>query len=347
MIKIFLLLSGLLCPLAIISSCSKSGSSASSSSTSGTSTTCSTSGNDIIYTELTRPSGLPSVSGYTSDGPGPRRILLATSSDGLTFTRSAKLVSDQANTPNMIVLSSGRILLYYTAYDVDGSAQSSDGNNQDAIVVAVSDDQGANWKHYCVGMTGFGAHPPIGDPDVIKLSNGTYRMYVTNGDSSGNISILSATSTDGFNFTKEGTALNTSSTNYKDSLTALIGSQYVMFVLNSTNGYMKKAVSTNGTSFTAGTDSDYQITVSSAAQSFVLSNWFDVGNGTFRVFAFSGATKDIRSFTTTDGSTFTADSTVSLGLPLNSSIEKSWVKDAAVQKLTNGTYLMAYVTETP
>lgn len=307
---------------------------------------CTNSGNDIVFGQISRPSGLPQT-GYTSDGPGPRRILLASSTDGVTFTRLSKLVSDQANTPNMIVRSNGKILIYYTAYDIDASASSSDGHNQDAIAVAVSDDQGTSWTHYCVGMAGFGSHAPIGDPDIIRLSDGTYRMYVTNGGSNNTINIYSATSTDGMNFTKEGTALNTSSSNYKDSLTAYVGGQYVMYVLRSDNGYMKQATSSNGTSFTSTGDNNYTITVGSVAEQFVLSNWFESSSGNFRVFGFSGATKDIRSFTTTSGTSLTPVSTVSLGLPLDSTYEKSWVKDAAVQRLNDGTYLMAYVSEIP
>lgn len=314
--------------------------------TTATSAACNTSGTDVLFTLLTRPSGLP-TNNYGPDGPGPRRILLATSSDGVNFTRSNQVVSDQANTPNMLVLSSGRILLYYTGYDLDSSAGSSDGANQDAIAVAISDDNAATWSFACVGMSGFGSHPPIGDPDVVQLADGSFRMYVTNGDSNGNISIFSATSTDGFNFVKEGKALNTGSTNYKDSLTQKMGSNYLMYVLNSTNGHMKVANSTDGITFTGGSDSNFQISDGSMLQTFVLSNWFEYSSGQYRIFAFNGATHDIRSFTTINGTSLSADTTVSLGLPLDSTYEKSWVKDAAVQRMQNGTYLMAYVSETP
>lgn len=304
------------------------------------------SGDDVRLTQIAAPSGVGSGS-PSSDGPGVRRVLLATSSDGVNFTRSSKLLSDQANTPNMVVDPDGRILLYYTAYDIDPSASSSDGSNQDGIAVAVSGDQGVSWKYYCVGMSGFAANrPPIGDPDVVRLDDGTYRMYVTNGDSSGNINIYSATSTDGLSFVYEGLALNTGSHNYKDSLTTKIGSQWVMYLLRSDTTQNLRATSTNGVTFTMGSDETFSMTVGSVAELFVLSNWLKTSSGT-RVFAFSGATNDIRSYTTTNGSTFTADTTVSLGLPLDSTLEKSWVKDAAVQQLSGGSYLMAYVSEIP
>lgn len=308
---------------------------------------CTTTTDGVALTEIAAPSGV-GAGAYASEGPGPRRILLAQSTDGVNFTRLGKVLSDQANTPNMLILSSGRILVYYTAYDIDPGAASSDGANQDGIAVAVSDDKGSSWRYYCVGMTGFSSgHPPIGDPDVVQLADGTYRMFVTNGTSDNKINIFSATSTDGMSFVKEGTALNTSSQNYKDSLTAQIGSSWVMYVLNSTNGYMLRATSTNGTSFTMGSDAAYNITVNSVAKPFVLSNWYKISASSYRVFAFSMETKDIRSFTTSDGLTLTPDATVSLGTPLDSATEKSWVKDAAVQKQADGTYLMAYVAEIP
>jgi|GEM_PF-2121567 len=301
---------------------------------------------DIRLTQIAAPSGVGSGS-PSSDGPGVRRILLATSSDGVNFTRSSKLLSDQANTPNMVVDSDGRILIYYTAYDIDPSASSSDGSNQDGIAVAVSEDQGVSWKYYCVGMSGFAAsRPPIGDPDVVKLTDGSYRMFVTNGDSSGNINIYSATSADGLSFVYEGLALNTGSHNYKDSLTVKMGSQWIMYLLRSDTTQNLRATSSDGITFTLGADETFSMTVGSVSELFVLSNWFKTSSSV-RVFAFSGATKDIRSYTTTNGSTFTADTTVSLGLPLDSTLEKSWVKDAAVQQLADGTYLMAYVSEIP
>ena len=302
------------------------------------------SGDAVELTQIAKPSGVGSGD-YTADGPGPRRLLLATSTDGLNFTRTGTVLSDQANTPNMVVDTDGRILIYYTGYDLDPSVSGT--ANRDAIAVAVSEDQGDTWKYYCTGMSGFAAsRPPIGDPDVVQLDDGSYRMYVTNGGSNNTINIYSATSADGLSFAYEGMALNTGTTHYKDSLTAKVGSQWLMYLLRSDTGQMMRATSSDGITFTMGSDADYNISVNGHSEQFILSNWFRTASG-LRIFAFAGATSDIRSFTTTDGTTLTPDATVSLGLPLDSATEQSWVKDAAVQQLTDGTYLMAYVSEIP
>jgi hypothetical protein len=295
---------------------------------------------EINAEEYTPATGAGAYSAEEADGPGPRRLLIATSSDGVTFTRSNDLLSDQANTPNMIVWPNGRIVVYFTGFHLESGTK-------DGIGAAVSDDQGVTWKYYKVAMNGFSQfHASIGDPDIVRLDDGTYRMYVTNGSSDGTeIQIISTTSTDGFNFAYEGVALDTNSTDYKDSLTQKIGSNYVMFALKSSATQMKRALSTDGgKTFTSQSDSAF----TQSSESYVLSNWYDDGSGTFRVFGFSSPTTgQIRSFTTTDGVTFTPDSRVYLARDSANSMEKTFVKDAAVGKLSDGSYLMVYVSEIP
>ena len=287
----------------------------------------------------TPPSGVADYVPSESDGPGPRRIMLATSVDGVTYSRTNTVLSDQANTPNMLVLPNGRIIIYYTAYKLDGGVM-------DGIGAAVSDDLGATWEYYKVELTGFpDDHAPIGDPDVIREDDGTYRMFVTNGTEDGSeIQIVSTTSTDGFSFEKEGIALDLNSTNYKDSLTYKLNDGYVMFVLASNGTMMNRAVSSDGQTFVS--EGDWSFTQEGTP--YVLSNWFDDGSGTLRIFAFGPPNQsDIRSFTTVDGKTLTADPNVFLLFNSEEPTEKSWVKDAAVGKLPDGTHLMAYVTEIP
>jgi hypothetical protein len=293
-------------------------------------------GEVINALEYTPPTGAATGSGVSSDGPGPRRILLATSTDGISFTRLDQLISDQTNTPNLVVLPSGRILLYYTAHAITGTF--------DNIAVAVSDDNAASWRYFKVAIDGVAPPPSVGDPDVVRLEDGSFRMYVTHGGPANTIVIKSATSSDGFNFTYEGIALNTSSQEYKDSLTQRIGDTWVQFVLHSSDGNMGRATSSDGVTFALQGTQGYM----NGGELYVLSNWLAIPSGGFRVYGFRGlnAQSQIRSFTTTDGVEFTPDTTECLRFGTNP-LERTFVKDAAVARMANGTYLMAYVSEVP
>lgn len=293
-------------------------------------------GNVINAEEYTPPTGAATGAGVSPDGPGPRRILLATSADGVSFTRLDQLISDQTNTPNLVVLPSGRILLYYTAHALTGMF--------DNIGVAVSDDNAASWRYFKVAIDGVSPPPSVGDPDVVRLEDGSFRLYLTHGGPGNTIVIKSAISLDGFNFTYEGIALSTSSQEYKDSLTQRVGESWVQFVLHSSDAHMGRATSSDGVTFTMQDTLGYM----NGGENYVLSNWLAMPSGGFRVYAFHGldAQSQIRSFTTTDGVTLTPDTTECLRMGTNP-LESRFVKDAAVARMANGTYLMAYVTEVP
>jgi len=186
--------------------------------------------------------------------------------------------------------------------------------------------------------------PSIGDPDIVQLEDGSFRMYLTHGGPMNTIVIKSATSTDGFNFTYEGIALNTMSQDYKDSLTHRVGDTWVQFVLHSADGQMGRATSADGVTFTMQDTMGYV----NGGEQYVLSSWMPIPSGGFRVFGFQGleSASQIRSFTTTDGVTLTPDTTESLRLA-SSPLESHLVKDAAVARMANGTYLMAYTTFIP
>lgn len=272
------------------------------------------------------------------DGPGPRRILLATSTDGLTFTRKSTVLSDQANTPNIIVTASGEVRVYFTGASVDG--------DKDGILVATSTDNGSTWSYYKPTMNGFPTkHPPIGDPDVIETEPGKYAMYVTNGITGANKAGIhrTASTDDGFTFSYDRVAFTPSVAHSQvDSLTQKIGSSYTMFIIDPPTGKMNRLTSADGLTFAE----QALVAFSHSGKNDFLSNWFDLGAGKLRVYSFSTETNSINSFSTTDGVTFTPEAGNRLAFGTDP-LEKTWVKDAAVSKLNDGTYLMAYVTETP
>jgi hypothetical protein len=288
----------LILTLAFILSCG-GGSSSSSSSSSGSTSNTST------FATITTEKFTPSTGSCTTtdpDSPCPRRILLATSTDGLTYTRRGVVLSDQANTPNMIQLSNGRIIIYYTGSYLDVSTPSAP---RDAIAAAVSDDQGVTWAYYKTEFTGFGTGAPIVDPDIILLADGTFRMYVTRGIGTGasaKVGVLWADSQDGFKFTYGGIAA-TIDGNIVDSLTYKIGSTYHMQVLNPVgSGSFAYFTSSDGKSFTFVSNTLHMI----GTDPYILSNWLPEANGVYRIFAFGFPSAEIRSFVTSDGITLTA-----------------------------------------
>ena len=75
--------------------------------------------------------------GATSEHPGAARLLTARSNNGLTWTRTNEIVSDQANVPDMVIDTKGTIFLYFTGGVV--------GDRENVTALAKSTDDGENW----------------------------------------------------------------------------------------------------------------------------------------------------------------------------------------------------------
>ncbi len=73
-----------------------------------TATTTSTSTSTALTSDFTHCSGKGTTGGISEN-----RLLLATSSDSLTWTRSNTVLADRSSVADGLVLSSGRILMYY------------------------------------------------------------------------------------------------------------------------------------------------------------------------------------------------------------------------------------------
>ena len=132
-------------------------------------------------------------------GPFYHQIFMATSPDGLNFTKG-ELLFDQASVPDIIRLPSGRLL----AYMVDGARRSKSG-----IMVALSDDNGKSWDQGSVQIkTPEGKQVMGADPEIILLKDSRLRLYTLFGPKPepGKIQInwvQSAISSDGINFEAE------------------------------------------------------------------------------------------------------------------------------------------------
>lgn len=146
---------------------------------------------------LLSSAGLGSASCPTTSGtpmsPGPydHQLLVATSTDGLTFTTDGVSLLEHASAPDAVVGPDGAIWVYY----VNGVP------GQHAIYVAKKD--GNLLKPYdCVRIDGVVDSKAV-DADVLRLSDGSYRMFynpLVSPTSTAEEGIYMADSTDGIQF---------------------------------------------------------------------------------------------------------------------------------------------------
>ena len=134
------------------------------------------------------------------------RFYRATSSDGITFTKTNGVLTagavmlpeaDENNfisVPELIRVNSTTIRIYFVAFG-------------DHVESAISTDEGFTWvREGNISISGLLAGQLVVDPDIVRLADGTYRLFFAtppDGVSSGNMRIKSAVSTDGRSFTLE------------------------------------------------------------------------------------------------------------------------------------------------
>ncbi|MCZ7358032.1 MAG: DUF2341 domain-containing protein [Candidatus Methanoperedens sp.] len=138
----------------------------------------------------------------------PTNIRSAISSDAMNWTKESGIRVGEgyggqegwANEPEVLVLSDGTYRMYYDHEYAFG------GWVRGVILSAISSD-GLNWtKEQGTRIDYGGTYDTVlaEGPNIVELSDGTYRMYYQGLNSQyGNYRILSAVSTDGFNWTKE------------------------------------------------------------------------------------------------------------------------------------------------
>ncbi len=263
------------------------------------------------------------------ESPGIYRLLLAHSTDGLTFTRDERVLTDQANTASAVASSDGSVWIYYTGSGIDA--------NRDAIAVAVSANEGATFSYRKVVFSPSPLGAPLGDPDVSLLADGTFRMFVTGPN--GSLPTISVyDSTDGIHFTKRGDSFSRTS-GAMDSCTANFGELWQMWTLSPTDSEMLRASSSDGVTFSFAE----KRALNFDNVLYFLSGSLQTPSGR-RYYGFAPTT--IRSFTSTDGIVLTADPGVCLSLG-GSALELNTIKDPAVVRLASGRHLMAYTSYIP
>lgn len=291
----------------------------------------------------------PSGSGQPPQGaqqvglwpPWLTRLMTAVSADGLNWTRTNQVVTDQGDVPDLTIDKNGRIYLYYLGWTV--------GNQQNVTVVAMSDNKGKTWVYKKLKLIGFENMAPPTDPDIQILPDGTFRLYLTSQELSGQPSspqpyTYYAEGTDGITFTKRGVAFQPSGGLAMDPSIVLVGSTWHYFA-GGIPGVNWHATSQDGKSFTL----ESQRTFTIGGQKYLMANGIPVEGGArfYAFFADRQGDVNIASFFSSDGNTWTADPGFRLTLDTSNGKESVGVKDPSVIKLQDGTYLMVYVTKIP
>jgi len=275
------------------------------------------------------------ASGLGRYGPWNSRLMLAYSHDGLNFTRANRIVTDQGDVPDLVRDSRGWLYLYYTGWTV--------GPYLNRTAVAISTDNGASWVFKYVNVDGLepGLAAPV-DPDVQILDDGTFRLYVTSDPHDGaGPRTYYAEGDDGINFVLEGVAFQRRGRMVLDPSTLRIGDTWHLFAGGAAPQMNWYATSTDGKTFA------YQSLRQFAGNdglSYVVANALAVDDG-YRFYAFGRW--GIVSFFTTEGATWTPEEGYRLQIDTSTDLESWQVKDPAVVRLQDGSYLMIYVTIIP
>jgi hypothetical protein len=277
--------------------------------------------------DFTPPTGKPD-SPAPAESPGEFRLLTATSRDGLVFKPTGRLILDQANVPDLIMGDNKLLYLYFTGWLV--------GEKQNATAAAISPDFGQTWYFKTLSITGH-----AGDPDIVRLRDGTFRLYLTTNVGPQKLGIIYLDSLDGIHFGEPATAFSLE-TNVVDSTTFLFENTWHMFVLDNHRPEQWHATSADGSVF--GLVNKIPFTVDGAG--YIVSNGVKTEQG-YRLYGFNIPLKNFRSFFSEDGIRWTVEEGIRLAFDSSSGLENQYIKDPAVIQLPDGSYLMVYVTRIP
>lgn len=261
-----------------------------------------------------------------AESPGRFRLWTATSPDGLTFTPTGQVILDQANVPDMVMDEDGRIYLYFTGWQM--------GDQRNITAAALSDDMGQTWAFRYLTLEGFPGTQPTGDPDILLLPDGTFRLLLTTEVERGVVGVVYAEGTDGLTFTYQGVAFRYPKGSSMDSTTFSLNDTWHLYILEPTSINPLYATSADGLTF----DFEEQTT---AFKGYVASNGYAIEGG-YRMVGFSIPNHDFRSFVTSDGRTWTQEDGVVMAY--DPALGGDYIKDPTILALPDGTYLMVYVT---
>ena len=177
----------------------------------------------------------------SGNGPWVVRVVLRTSSDGLSFT-GAETLMDQAGVPNLLVTSTGDTYAYYQ-----------DWANGNVMGVAIQRAGSQSWTRYKLHVSGFNIAPGGAngvDPSAIELPSGQIRIFWMQGSTNIYSATSSKGSSNGIIFKFDGkTALKGHTGKVFDPTVVRTSSGWAMWV--DSEGTTIYATSKDGKSFTA------------------------------------------------------------------------------------------------
>lgn len=274
------------------------------------------------------------------EGPWARRILGAYSDDGLTWTRTNEIVSDQADVPSLVVDDAGTLYMYYYGWTV--------GMKQNVPAVATSTNNGTTWTFHYLKFTGFQERGDVSDPDVL-YEDGVFRIYGTT-RGGGHARISYGEGTDGISFVYKGVAFE------PEDADAGVASVY-----RAADGWRLLSLASLGVAGSGQEAGEHWYATSEDGDSFSLletvlfrtggATYFN-GNvvsvdGGYRMYLFSDMAQDIRSWFSADGETWTLEAGARLSLDVGTGMESGYVGDPDVVRLSDGRFFMAYATLIP
>lgn len=142
------------------------------------------------------PGGPPPREGPPGDATGPysHQVMLATSTDGLSWEPEEAVLRDHASVPDIVQLADGRVMVYFVDGEVDDTR-------------AIRQGGDGAWEEVEVTIEGRPSEKAW-DPTVVRLSDGRVRLFYfapppNPGDPSARHIVYSAISEDGVHFTHE------------------------------------------------------------------------------------------------------------------------------------------------
>lgn len=260
--------------------------------------------------------------------PMQNRILIATSSNGMDWSKLNKIASDSGDVPDALVGPDNNTYLYYQGIRFP---------IVDRIMVAISSNGIDGWVYYKVQIQGtdnWKARPC--DPDVIFKDN-LFRLYFT-GDPTDDKTpeTYSAISTDGINFTLEkGVRFEVQGYAVLDPSLLRINDTLIYFAGGSPTGQNWHGYSLDGLLFYHL--SDFSI------NNIMMANGIKTGNG-YRFYGFNNIPPtSIYSVFSVDGRNWILEQGYRLKYDPGNTLESQYVKDPAII-YKDGQYIMYYVT---
>lgn len=285
---------------------------------------------------------VPPVGGTTEEGiegPWARRLMGAYSEDGLTWTKTNTVITDQADVADLAVDENGRVYLYYYGWTV--------GDEKNLPAMAISDDNGKTWIFKNMNFEGFPNRGDVSDPNVV-YDNGVFQLYGSTRDN-GKTYILHGESIDGINFTYKSVAFKPED-----------GSAGVAAAYKTEEGWTLLSLASLG--FNDGAEAGkIWYTTSQDGETFDLQdsllfndgkNAYFHGNVTpledgYRLYLFSDMSEGIRSYLSEDGVDWELEKGFRLSIDEDNGLESGFLGDPDVVQLSDGTYFMVYSTLIP